>query len=206
MAFYLCKAGGLLNGAQPWSMRMVMSSSSNESAMQASWDTAIQAWWNQAALTLYIPALTTLTYTQSSTASAVFKQTTITKNTHNIAGTSASKSLPYHVAEVFTLRTALATRYGRGRVYFPPLATNAADTTNGYIILPAAVTALAAGIAAFVTSLAGAATPQILHRHATLDGLRAANTVDPVVSYDQPNLFYTQRRRGSKVVPTRTAG
>lgn len=205
MTFYLCKAGGLLNGAQPWSMRWVMFSNLTEGATQTQFDAAMLAFWQQAAFTLYIPALTTLTYTQTSTASATFKQTTVTKATHNIAGTSTSKSLPYHVAEVWTMRTALATRYGRGRVYIPPLASNAADTTNGYILLPAAVTALISACQAYETALGSSVVRQVLHRHGSLDGSRAAYSSDAVTTTDVSNLFVTQRRRGSKVVPTRSA-
>lgn len=205
MTFYLCKAGGLLNGAQPWSMRWVMFSTSTEGAVETLFDSSVLAFWQQAAFTLYIPALTTLTYTQTSTASATFKQTTVTKNTHNIAGTSTSKSLPYHVAEVWTMRTALATRYGRGRVYIPPLAINAQDTTNGYVILPAAVTALQSACQAFETALGSSVVRQVLHRHGSLDGTRAPFSSDAVTTTDISNLFVTQKRRGSKVVPTRTA-
>lgn len=205
MTNYLCKAGGLLNGSQPWSMRWVMFSNLTEGATQTQFDAAMLALWQQAAFTLYIPALTTLTYTQTSTASATFKQTTVTKATHNIAGTSASKSLPYHVALVWTHRTAVATRWGRGRVYLPPLATNAADTTNGYIILPAAVTALAAACVAFETALGPSVIRQVLHRKGSLDGTRGPNSLDAVTGTDVPNIFVTQKRRGSKVVPVRTA-
>jgi len=206
MPNYLLTFGGLQNGAQPWSCRAVGVSSGNESATETAWDTAVQALWNTATLLPYIPALTTLTYTSTSTASSTFKQTTKTTITHSIAGTSASKAIGYRTCEVVTLRTAKATRYGRGRIYLPSLAINAVDTTTGYLILPAAMTALGTAVTNFFSSLGATITLQILHRKGSLDGTVSPLSMDPVISSDLPNLFCTQRRRGDKVVPTRTAG
>lgn len=206
MANYLLGFGGLQNGVAPWSCRFVGTSSASEGTTQTNWDAAVQALWNTATLLPYIPVLTTLTFTYTSTASSQFKQTTKTQNIHNIPGTSTSHAINYRTCEVVTLRTAKATRYGRGRFYLPSLATNACDTTTGYIILPAAMTALGTAVGNFFTSLGANIALQILHRKGSLDGTVLPLTMDPVTASDIPNLFATQRRRGDKVVPTRTAG
>lgn len=205
MTNFLYAFGGLLNGAAPWSVRTVGVSTQTEAATAASWDAAVLALWQQAAFTLYIPALTTLTFTSASTASAAFKQTTKTTTNHNIAGTSASKAVDYRQSVIVTMRTAKATRYGHGRMYLPGLASNAIDSTTGYIILPAAMTALKAAVDAFQAALAGNITLQILHRHGTIDGTVPALSMDAVTTMDMPNHFAVQRRRGDKVVPTRTS-
>jgi len=54
-------------------------------------------------------------------------------------GTSASPSLPNEVSLVATLRTALAGRQNRGRIFFPGWATNALGAGN--VVAAAAVTA-----------------------------------------------------------------
>lgn len=203
MPNYLCVAGGLLGGTQPWSIRAYAVSASTESATETTWDTAITAWWNSASWLALMPSTTTLTYTYTSTMTANFKQSTKTTTTHNIAGGSASPSLSYSTCVIATLRTALASKAGRGRWYLPPPADSALATT-GYVLSSAAQTALQTALNALGTALGSTVTLQILHRHATLSGL-AALSLTPVVTGDCSNKLAVQRRRGDKVVPTRLA-
>jgi hypothetical protein len=200
MPFYLHSANGLLNGAFPWSFHAVSSSSATESAAQTSWDAGVLALWNQASLNPFIPTTVTLTQTSTSTANASFKQTTKTATNHSLAGTGTG-ALPYEIAEVITLRTAQATKYGHGRWYLPCLAPSAL-ATGGYILSSAAQTAIKAGADALFTSITPTLTLQILHRRATLHG-PGANTTDPVISHDIPIKFAVQRRRADKLVPSR---
>lgn len=204
MANYLFVAGGLQNAVAPWSMRMYGTSNLSEATVETTWDAAWVALWGNASLAPYIPILTTLTFTYASTMDTNWKQTTKTQTNHALAGTSASKAIGYRTAEVVTLRTPKATRYGRGRVYFPSLATNAVDTTSGYQILPAAMTAFATAFTAFFTALTPNIQLVVLHRRGNLSGTVPPLTFDNVTGSDMANQFYTQRRRGDKVVPTRT--
>lgn len=201
MPNYLHTAGGTLEGGFPWSIGMVSTSTDGESAAQTVWDNGVVAMWNTAAFNALMPAGTILTYTQTSTANASFKQTTKTTNTHNTPG-SATAGLPFQAAEVVTWRTAQATKWGRGRWYLPTIGTGALATA-GFVLSATAVsdivTAVNAGLTVWVASL----NFQILHRKNTLTG-PLANTLTPIASGDVSNKLVIQRRRADKYVPTRS--
>lgn len=202
MAFYLAQASGLLNAEFPWSVNAVLSSNNAEVSVETTFDAAVRGIWTNASLSAYIPTTVTIEETSVSTASANFKQTTKTITSLSTAGASTSEALPYHTCEIITFRTPYATKWGRGRWYLPPLATNAL-AADGYSILEAAQTALQSAMDAYFTAVGTAYTHVILHRRATANGGRAAYTTDAVTTCDIPNTFATQRRRADKIVPAR---
>lgn len=202
MPNYLHQAGGILSGGFPWSVNMVSTSSATESAAETTWASGFVALWNSASLNALIPAGTSLTFTSTSTANALFKQTTKTTTTHALAGT-AVQALPYQIGEVVTWRTAQATKWGRGRWYFPALGTGALATA-GYVLSTAAVTALKDGVNAGLAVWVGSLNFQVLHRKATLSG-PLADTLTPMSGGDVSNKLVIQRRRADKFVPTRVA-
>lgn len=202
MAFYLAQVSGLLNAAFPWSMNSVLESSGSEAAVATAFNTAIRACFTNATLAPYIPTTVEITATSVSTASATFKQTTKTTTVATTAGTGTSAALPFRTCEVITWRTASATKWGRGRWYFPPLGTNAL-AASGFEILAAAQTGLQDGMNAYWTSVGASYQHVILHKKATAGGARAAYSTDIVVAADIPNTFATQKRRADKIVPSR---
>lgn len=202
MAFYLAQVAGLLNTAFPWSMNSVLESSGSEAAVATAFNTAIRACFTNATLAPYIPTTVEITETSVSTASATFKQTTKTTTTATTAGTGTDAALPFRTCEIITFRTAFATKYGRGRWYFPPLGFNAL-AASGFEILAAAQTALQDGLNAYFTSVGSSYQHVILHRRATAGGARAAYSTDVVTAADIPSTFATQKRRADKIVPSR---
>lgn len=202
MAFYLAQVAGLLNSAAPWSMNAVLSSSGSEAAVSTAFDTAIRACFTNATLKPYIPTTVEITETSVSTASATFKQTTKTTVTSTTAGTGTDAALPFGSCEIITWRTANATRWGRGRWYFPPLGFNAL-AASGFEILAAAQTAMQDGMNAYFTSVGSSYQHVILHKRATKGGTRAAFSTDIVTAADIPSTFAIQKRRGDKIVPSR---
>jgi hypothetical protein len=204
MPNYLLVAGGLISGAQPWSIRAYAVSGSTESAVQTTWDTAFQAYWNAAGVLSGMPTTTSLTFTSTSTMTANFHQSTKTTNVHAIAGTSAAVALPNQTAFIATLRTALANKAGHGRWYLPaPAVSGIAAAGNLYIA--AWMTAAGAGLTALGTALGGAVQLQVFHRNATKSGLAAMSLTPVIGPCDCSNKPAIQRRRGDKIVPTRTA-
>lgn len=172
--------------------------------VQTAWDTAFQAYWNTAGVLSGMPTTTVLGFTYTSTMTTQFKQSTKTVNTHAIAGTSASVALPNQTCFVATLRTALANKAGRGRWYLPAPAVSGISAT-GNLYIAAWMTAAGTGLTALGTALGGSVQLQVLHRKATLSG-QAALTLTPVIAAcDASNKPAIQRRRGDKIVPTRTA-
>lgn len=201
MPNYLHKAGGTLEGGFPWSIGMVSTSSDSESAAHTVWDNGVVAMWNTAAFNALMAAGTTLTFTETSTANASFKQTTKTTTGHSTPGT-ATAGLPFQVAEVVTWRTAQATKWGRGRWYLPTIGTTALATT-GFVLSTTAVSDIVTAVNAGLTVWVAALNFQILHRKNTLTG-PLANTLTPIASGDVSNKLVIQRRRADKFVPTRS--
>jgi hypothetical protein len=183
-------------------MNAVLSATASESAVSAAFDAAIRGVFTDTSFKPYIPTTVEITETSVSTASAIFKQTTKTTVSGSTAGDSSDIALPYHTCEILTFRTSFATKWGRGRWYFPPLATNALDT-DGFSILAAAQTAFQGAMDAYFTAVGSTYQHVILHRKATSGGGRAAYTTDTVAAADIPSTFAVQRRRADKLVPSR---
>lgn len=200
MPNYIHLAGGTLEGGFPWSFSMISTSSSAEAAAQSSWDTGVAAMFNSASFHGLLPTGTILTFTSTSTASATFKQTTKTTNTHSIAGT-ATQGLPFQTAEVVTWRTARHTKDGHGRWYLPTIGIGALDTA-GFVLSTTAVGDIVTAVNAGLTVWVGTLDFQVLHRKSTLSG-SAANTLTPIVGGDVSNKLVIQRRRADKYVPAR---
>jgi len=202
MPNYLHQAGGTLEGGFPWSIRMVSSASGDEAAAQTAWDTGITDMWGVAGWLALVPAGTVLTYTSTSTASATFKQTTKTVNTHSIAGTGGA-GLPYQVAEVVRWTSSMATKWGRGRWYLPPM-TAASLATAGFVLSASSVTEVKDAVNAFLAAVVGTLNLQVLHKKNTLSG-PLANTLTPLDGGFVVDKLVIQRRRGDKYVPVATA-
>jgi hypothetical protein len=202
MAFYLAQVSGLLNTSFPWSMNAVLSASGSETSTSAVWDTAIRGVFTNASLAPYIPTTVEITDTSVSTASAVFKQTTKTSVSGSTPGAGTDPALPYHTCEIITFRTLSATKWGRGRWFFPPLGFNAL-AADGFSLLAAAQTAMQTAFNAYFTAIGSSYQHVILHRRATAGGARAAYTTDIVAAADIPSTFAVQRRRADKLVPSR---
>jgi hypothetical protein len=202
MAFYLAQVSGLLNSAFPWSMNYVLSATESESAISALFNTAIRGVFTDTELTAYIPTTVEITETSVSTASATFKQTTKTSVAATTAGTSTSISLPYQICEIITWRTSFATKWGRGRSYFPPLAVNAL-AADGFTILAGAQSAMQHAWDGYFTAVSATYAHVLLHKKATAGGARLADTTDTVATADIPSTFAVQTRRADKLVPSR---
>lgn len=202
MAYYLAQVAGLLNSAFPWSMNYVLSATESEGAISTLFDTSIRGVFTDTTFKTYIPTTVEISQTSVSTASATFKQTTKTTVASVTAGDSGSISLPYQICEIITWRSSFATKWGRGRSYFPPLAINAL-AADGFTILAAAQTAMQGAWNAYFTATTGTYEHVLLHKKATAGGARAADTTDTVAHADIPSTFAVQTRRADKLVPSR---
>lgn len=202
MAYYLAQVSGLLNAAFPWSMNFTLSATESEGSVATLFNTAIRGVFTDVDLAPYIPTTVEITETSVSTASATFKQTTKTSTSATTAGTSTSIALPYQICEIITWRTSFATKWGRGRSYFPPLATNALGA-GGFTILAAAQSALQHAWNGYFTAVSSTYAHVIVHKKATAGGARPADSVDTVATADIPSTFAVQTRRADKLVPSR---
>lgn len=202
MPNYLLHAGGTLGSVFSWSFRWYAISSSTEATVQSTWHAGVVAMFASSAFNALLPSSVELTETYTSTMNSAWKQTTKTLTTESTAGT-ATTSLPWHVCEVVTWRTAQATKYGRGRWYLPCLGTGALATGGGKLSATA-VSDIVTAVNALLSTVTSTIQPVILHRKGTKSG-PGALTTDNIVGGDVPDGFDTQRRRGDKYVPARSS-
>lgn len=200
------KCNGLLGGSLPWSFGLWFSGNITEAQAQSLWSGAITTMFSATTppgLNSIFSADVTVTGTSSSTLNATMHQTTKTSTGAAFTGTDTNPSLPWHVAEVVTLRTGQATKSGHGRFFLPPMAE---DKVTAHVITTATITQIVNSVnAMFVAMVGGGMTPFIFNKRALKDGTPAF-TIKNVTSFDVPNKPYQQRRRVSKVVPARTTG
>lgn len=109
------------------------------------------------------------------------------------AGTNVGEPLPPQVAAAVSLRTGLATKSGRGRMYLPPLAVGAA---LGGEMITAAQEAIVGGAQTALTTMGTAGFAAVIYHRELLGGTL-------VVRIDVGNIFDTQRRRRNKLVESR---
>jgi hypothetical protein len=112
-----------------------------------------------------------------------------------LVGTNAADPLVNQDSVVVSLRTAKATKAGRGRFYLPPFGE---DQTTAGLLLATPQGQVSTAAQKMVQSLNGAGyIVGVFHRK--------TNTIDAVVSVDVSNVVGTQRRRRDKIVPTRSS-
>jgi hypothetical protein len=112
-----------------------------------------------------------------------------------LVGTNATDPLLNQNAIVVSLRSAKATRAGRGRFYLPPPSED--QTTLG-LLLATPRGQIATASQKMIQSMNGAGyTIGVYHRKTI--------THDVVVSTDVSNVVGTQRRRRDKIVPVRSS-
>jgi hypothetical protein len=117
------------------------------------------------------------------------------------AGTATDGVQSSRACLLVALRTALPTRKGRGRMFWPAPTAASIDTDGA--VKSAALTAIAADFGTQLTTLAGAVTPIIFHRPKPL--LFIDGTGTPVIAVAINGQLATQRRRNNKTVNPRVS-
>lgn len=207
MTNYRAICSGLLGGSLPWSFHMGLQSSSTESTVADNWNVAIVALFTDATngLEKFMSSDVTVTDTFVTTLNATFHQTTKTSVTTSlpITGTDVNASLPWSIAEVVTLRTGFATKWGHGRIFLPPFAE---DQIAAHVIKAATITSMQTVFNTFFASLTGAGHVPYVYNARTLKDGTLPFTIRICNGYDISNKPARQSRRVSKIVPTRTVG
>lgn len=205
MPNFLHQASGVNGSGAFWSFNLKSSGSITESAAETAWAGAVAAFFGDATVKTYYSTGTELTATSTSTASALWKQTTITRTAHSVAGTAATQELPDFCAMVLTLRSAFADKSGHGRWFLPaPVAAVLSVGTGGHLDATKAGNIATAIVTLFGSLTTAGLTPLLLTRKATLGGLPALNT-RTITSRQLSETLVVQNRRGDKLVPTRVA-
>lgn len=186
----------VLQGTYPgevWTFRLHTEGNISLAAAQSAWDGAVTAF----ASTDYLATLcTSVEFTEVSTAEldlTTGKQLQKVANTRDDVGTNASGCLPFQCTPVVSLRTAFATRSGRGRFYAP---SPAVDQQDGGRLTTAAQTTLADSAQALLTTLINQNAAPVLVSfpsvvRTTITGMDVGDVID------------TQRRRRNKLIESR---
>lgn len=205
MANFSARVNGLLGGSLPWSFGFHVSSALTEGQVSTDFNTAVNTLFNTATngLQNFMSSDVTATGTAVSTLNSTMHQTTKTSATLSITGSDANASLPWNIAEVVTLRSANFTKWGHGRIFLPPFAE---DQVTAHVIKAATMTSMQTVFNAFFASLTGAGIQPFIFNKVTRKDGTPPYTITNLTSYDISNKPAQQRRRVSKVVPTRTIG
>ena len=201
MALFRHRVTGTFGGGDEWSFGLYTEGSLSTPAAQNAWLDGLTQFWS---VDLAARISTDVSMTDASVATideATGRQLTRVEGQVAHVGTNAGASLPYQVASVISLRTTLATRAGRGRMYAPPLAVTETEASR---LTTAAQADLADSAAALMGSLTSAGlVPVIYHRNGS-SGVPAGSTT-PIESLDVGDVLDTQRRRRNKLIETRVS-
>lgn len=206
MTTFSCRINGLIGGSLPWSTGFDASGSLSEAAASTLFNAQATALWNTATngLQNFMNADITTTNTRVVTLDPVtFRQTTGTTATMAIAGTDANASLPWDTAHVITLRSVQLKKSGHGRMYLPAFAE---DQIVSHVLKAATTAKMKIVFDAFWAALvSGGLQPVLFNRRVLNDGTPPF-TMKNLTTYDISDKPAQQRRRVSKVIPTRLAG
>lgn len=200
MTDYINVARGATTG-EIWSMTLhTQKAGGNLAAAQAAWAAALAVLWDGTGGTdsigQYCSTGTTLTVASTAELDALTgKQLGRVESALALTGTSVGEGVPPQLSVVCSLRTALATRAGRGRFYLPPFTTTEVTAAR----LDGAIQAIVAtACQKFLQSLNTATyVPCVYHR--------TTRTHDNITTIDVGNVFDTQRRRRNKLIETRVS-
>lgn len=200
MTHFRLVATGVLPAGDIWQTGFHVDADIGLSAatVNAAWITAWALAWNGTGSSDDLKSLmktTVTTIEQSATEiGADGKNRTQDVQTVALAGTATDDCMAQETTPVWSLRTANASKSGRGRLYLPPL-TETSNAANG-LIVSGSVTQLAAAGQNCIQSLNGASmSVGVFHRF--------TNDFSAVTAVDVANKFRVQRRRQNAVPDTR---
>ena len=205
MTNFRCTVQGLIGGSFPWSNRIAVSGATAESTLATDFAAAITALYTTATngLQNFMSSDVTITGVLVTTLNATMHQTTGTEVGLDIAGTDGNASLPWDTSEIVTWRTAQRTHYGHGRWYLPPFAE---DQIAAHVIKAATTAKMKLVLDPFFESFGSAGVVPFLYNQRPRKDGTPAYTITNVNNYDISDKPARQRRRVSKIVPTRVIG
>jgi len=166
--------------------------------------TAAQAAWSSALGTLWTDSLDALvnenvSLTESSTASLSDEtgaQVSRLSDDEDLPGVATQGLLPPQCTVVVSLRTALATRAGRGRFYLPTF-DKGTVTVSGGRLNSTSITAVVTAAGDMLGSLISDNLTPVIYSRTTRE-------TQTVTQFDVGDVIDTQRRRRDKLIEVRT--
>lgn len=190
MTYFRHVMSGPNPGGDVWNATVHSNSAQNITAVHGQFVTSITTFWGVSTEALF-PSGERVTGLQTNQLDPLTGKNVAQANTTvSFVGTGAGSAMPPRVSTVISLRTALPTRAGRGRLYLPAPIASACDANGA--LLAANATLLATAFAAFCTGMT-TICPVVVYHVKTFNG-----TV--VTSVAVGTVLGTQRRRTNKIV------
>lgn len=200
MTHWRVTATGALPAGDIWvtGFQIFRVSGGDTAGLLSAWTTAFELFWNGSGAGTDYKSLckTTLTATQLTATQIGDDGKNVDQAIASVAlaGTATDDSMPGSTCPVLSLRTANASKRGRGRCYLPCV-TETSNAGNGRITSGSQTQIVTAG-QAMVQSLNGASYEVVVWHKDLLTG-------DAVISVDVADLFRQQRRRQNRDVVNR---
>lgn len=194
MALYRHVVTGISPG-ESWSFTLHTEGTASLEAANTAWHDAVVALWTGQLDALVSPDITVTEVSTAELGLDTGMQLTRVIDDVSLPGVATGAMLPFQCAAAVSFRTQFATRWGRGRLYLPPLSADVLSA--GRLSASAQGTILAAMQAAF-TALQGDGLNPVIWSRTKL-------TTYPIVSIDVGDVIDTQRRRRNKLVEERVS-
>lgn len=205
MTNFLHSAGGALSDGGFWSVGLKTTGAISEAAAETAWLAGWTAFWGHAGVTALFSTGTTMTRLSTSTASSVWRQTTITRDVAAFAGVTATQELPTLLSMVVTSYSAQATKVGHGRFFFPPTVAAALDVGTGGRMSAATCVTLAAAFKLWYQAIVAAGLTGVLETdRATVSGVARYSTRQ-ITTWELAKKLQVQKRRSDKILTARVA-
>lgn len=181
---------------ESWSFTLHTEGTIALTAAQAAWHSALGTFWTGS-----LDALVNenVSLTESSTASlsdSTGAQISRLSDDESLPGVATQGLLPPQCTVAVSLRTALATRAGRGRFYLPTFDKGTVTVSGGRLDSTSITATVTAAGDLLASLIADDLTPVIYSR--------SALTTQPITQYDVGDVIDTQRRRRDKLIEVRT--
>lgn len=189
MTIYLHKMSGPGSAGDVWISTLHTSGAANLATAHGAWSTFVNAIYNNALKTRWaIPSQITNLATVSLDP-VTGKQTAVTSSGVALVGTAAGQALSPRDSIVISLRTALPTKAGRGRMFLP--GPDAGHLGTSGLLIGTDATAIATAVGAAMTTLKATSQPVVYHAK--------TKTVDNIITVMVGQVLATQRRRTNRV-------
>jgi hypothetical protein len=189
VTIFLHKMSGPGAAGDVWISTLHTSGAANLATAHSAWTTFVTALYNNALKTRW-PVANQITNLATVSLDAVTgKQTAVTSSGVALAGTAAGTPISPRDSIVLSLRTALPTKAGRGRMYLPGPDTGHLGSTG--LLIGTDATAIANAAGAAMTVLKATSQPVVYHSK--------TKTVDNVTTVMVGQILGSQTRRTNRV-------
>jgi ethanolamine utilization microcompartment shell protein EutL len=189
MTNYLHRMSGPGAAGDVWISTMHTSGAANLATAHGAWQTFVTAIFNNALKTRWAVASQITSLQTVSLDPVTGKQTAVTATSVALIGTSAGQMISPRSCMVLSLRTALPTKAGRGRMYLPP--PDSTHLTGSGLLLGSDAAAIATAIGTAMTTFKATSQPVVYHQK--------TKTVDNITYVAVGQVLGSQTRRTNRV-------